>query len=82
MLNAADLVTPSHFAAYQQCQQFSLHLISGDVCPEEEDFFCDRGECISSSFACDGESDCSNGIDEKNCTKGGCINFLSKAMSD
>ena len=38
------------------------------TCPSEQ-FQCEPGECIYSQFVCDGEPDCSNGLDETNCLK-------------
>ena len=37
-------------------------------CPESF-FKCNDGKCISSSWKCDGEKDCSDGEDEKECTE-------------
>ena len=39
-----------------------------NTCPSEQ-FQCEPGECIYSQFVCDGEPDCSNGLDETNCLK-------------
>ncbi|XP_071130899.1 very low-density lipoprotein receptor-like [Mytilus edulis] len=39
---------------------------SVQVCDEDE-FQCRRGECIPDVWKCDGEPDCRNGKDEKNC---------------
>ena len=40
-----------------------MHLASA------EQVQCELGECIYSQFVCDGEPDCSNGLDETNCLK-------------
>ena len=45
-----------------------------NYCPPEQ-FQCLPGECIYSQFVCDGESDCSNGLDENNC-----LNYTSLYM--
>ncbi|XP_063443845.1 low-density lipoprotein receptor-like isoform X2 [Mytilus trossulus] len=34
---------------------------------DEDEFKCRRGECIPDVWKCDGEPDCRNGKDEKNC---------------
>ena len=33
-------------------------------------FKCGDGRCIVSSYQCDNETDCMDGLDEANCTKG------------
>ena len=38
----------------------------------------DKGTCISKQWFCDGERDCTNGEDEKNCTQPSCSDPLGK----
>lgn len=63
----------------------------GSCCPvcvkvkvecSKDQLTCDDGSCISRDWLCDGEKDCVNGVDEKNCTqfKQPCDDDLSKQL--
>ena len=43
-----------------------MEILAPDSCPEGT-FQCSDGKCISKSWLCDGENDCSDGEDEQNC---------------
>ena len=50
-----------------------------------EQFQCKPGECIYNKYICDGENDCTNGLDERNCpdyTKDYAIDYGFKLKSD
>ncbi|XP_023316403.1 uncharacterized protein LOC106653221 isoform X3 [Trichogramma pretiosum] len=48
--------------------------LTGNCKPKH--FECSPGECIPSPWVCDGEEDCSNGIDERKCSSH--LNFFKK----
>ena len=37
-----------------------------------EQLECGDGQCVPRSWACDGEADCTDGTDEKDCSAGEC----------
>ena len=55
-----------------------------DSCSIDQ-FQCKPGECIFNKYICDGENDCTNGLDERNCpdyTKDYAIDYGFKLKSD
>ena len=46
-----------------------LRLLAGVTCSAVEFQCVGTSECIAQSWKCDGESDCGNGADEKDCRK-------------
>ena len=43
-----------------------LYLSASNTCPDEW-FRCNSGQCIALSWRCNGDRDCSDGDDERNC---------------
>ena len=40
---------------------------SGDVCSDDR-FLCKNHKCVPIEYRCDGDNDCRDGTDEKNCS--------------
>uniref|UniRef100_A0A3Q4HUM5 Uncharacterized protein n=1 Tax=Neolamprologus brichardi TaxID=32507 RepID=A0A3Q4HUM5_NEOBR len=49
----------------------SYHITAARPCGDRE-FRCANGQCISKSFVCDNDNDCSDGSDEVSCSKTNC----------
>ena len=49
-----------------QVFDYVMNILASDSCPNGT-FQCSDGKCISKSWLCDGENDCSDGQDEQNC---------------
>lgn len=64
--------------------KFSINIAdcTSRVCKDSQ-FHCDNGRCIDQKWICDGDNDCMDGSDERNCTVGyllcnkytGCLRF-------
>ena len=52
----------------QACVNHSYFFAIAESCTSEE-FTCTDGKCILRGWRCDGENDCLDGTDEKNCGK-------------
>ena len=59
---------------------FCVFLSAPMKCLQDE-FACSNGACLKKNWHCDGRDDCSDGSDEKNCSKFSCC-CVSLLVSD